>query len=158
MQIVEDRIIVPAAERFDSDGTPLVPVGSERSVRLDWEPGRFVRQVTIRTRYGRMDTREPVLTAPVPPAIVARGLGSDRLVLHIAHQKYGQGMPLFRQRAEWLRHGVDLSTQTACSWMGHLSRRIAPLIGAMRQQILAEPVLHLDDTPIKRWSRERRGT
>ncbi len=155
---VEERITLPAAELVDSDGTPLVPVGSERAERLDWEPGRFLRHVTIRTRYGRMATREPVVTAPVPPAIVARGLGTDRLVLHIAQQKYGMGLPLFRQRSEWLRHGVDLSTQTACSWMGHLSRRLAPLVGAIRQQILSQPVLHIDDTPLKRWSRERRDS
>lgn len=158
LETVEERITVPPADRVDADGTPLVPVGCERSARLDWQPGRFIRHVTIRTRYGRMDTREPVLTAPVPSAIVARGLGTDRLVLHIAHQKYGQGMPLYRQRGDWLRHGVDLSTQTACSWMGHLSNRLAPLTGAIRQQILAQPVLHLDDTPIRRWSRERRGS
>jgi hypothetical protein len=42
--------------------------------------------------------------------------------------------------------------------MGHLSRSLAPLIGAIRQQILSQDVLHLDDTPIKRWSRERRGS
>jgi transposase len=129
----------------------LVPVGTERAERLDWEPGRFIRRVTLRTRYGRMDSREPVITAPVPPAIVPRGLGGDRLVLHIAHQKYGLGLPLYRQRTEWLRHGVDLSTQTACSWMDHLARRLAGVVGAIRQQILAEPVLHLDDTPIRWW-------
>ena len=157
LEVVEERITLPAAERVDADGTPLVPIGVERCERLDWRPGSFLRLVTLRTRYGRMDTRESVITAPVPPAIVPRGLGADRLVLHIAHQKYGLGLPLFRQRSDWLRHGVDLSTQTACSWMGHLSRRLAPLVGAIRQQILAEPILHLDDTPLKRWQRGRSG-
>ena len=158
LRIVEERISIAAEERHDTDGTPLVPVGCERATRLDWIPGEFIRLVTIRTRYGRMDTREPVLTAPIPAAIVPRGLAADGLVVHIAHQKYGLGLPLYRQRTEWLRHGVDLSTQTACSWMGHLSRRLAPLVGAIRQQILSERVLHLDDTPIKRWTRARRGS
>lgn len=158
LETVEDRITLSPTELVDHDGTLLVPVGTERAERLDWEPGRFLRRVTLRTRYGRKDTREPVLTAPVPPAIVERGLGTDRLVLHIAHQKYGLGLPLYRQRGEWLRHGVDLSTQTACSWMGHLSRRLAPIVGAIRQQILSQPVLHLDDTPLKRWTGERRGS
>lgn len=89
LETVEDRITLSSSELVDHDGTLLVPVGTERAERLDWEPGRFLRRVTLRTRYGRKDTREPVLTAPVPPAIVARGLGTDRLVLHIAHQKYG---------------------------------------------------------------------
>lgn len=158
LQIVEERITLPPSTLIDADGTPLVPIGTERSERLDWEPGHFLRRVTLRTRYGRKDTREPAVTAPIPPAIVARGLGGDRLVLHIAHQKYGLGLPLYRQRGEWLRHGVDLSTQTACSWMGHLSRRLAPLVGAIRQQVLAQPILHLDDTPLKRWTGERRGS
>jgi transposase len=156
LEIVEERIVLPLAQRVDQDGTPLVPVGTERSERLDWQPGRFVKQVILRTRYGRMDTREPILTAPVPPTIVPRGLGGDRLVLHIAHQKYGLGMPLYRQRIEWLREGVDLSTQTACSWMDHLSRRLTSVVGAIRQQIFAQPVLHLDDTPIRWWRRGQR--
>ncbi len=156
LERVEERIEVPTHQRRDHDGTPLVPVGTERAERLDWVPGRFICRVTLRTRYGRMDTREPVLTAPVPPAIVPKGLGGDRLVLHIAHQKYGLGMPLYRQRTEWLRQGVALSTQTACSWMDHLSRRLAGVIGAVRQQILAQPVLHLDDTPIRWWKPGRR--
>lgn len=155
LERIEERVELPPERRRDHDGTPLVPVGTERAERLDWEPGRFIRRVTLRTRYGRMDTREPVLTAPVPPAIVPKGLGGDRLVLHIAHQKYGMGMPLYRQRIEWLRQGVALSTQTACSWMDHLSRRLTGVIGAVRQQILAHPVLHLDDTPI-RWRKPDR--
>lgn len=77
LQVIEERITLPPAQLIDADGAPLVPVGTERSERLDWEPGRFLRRVTIRTRYGRKDTREPVLTAPVPPAIVPRGLGAS---------------------------------------------------------------------------------
>ena len=111
---------------------PATIADIERCERLDWEPGHFLRRVTIRTRYGRKDTRESVITAPVPPAIVARGLGGDRLVLHIAHQKYGLGLPLYRQRSEWLRHGIDLSTQTACSWMRHLGTRLRGVAGAIR--------------------------
>ncbi|MBV9542409.1 MAG: IS66 family transposase, partial [Alphaproteobacteria bacterium] len=151
LDVVEERIELPTSQRVDHDGAPLVPVGTERAERLDWQPGRFIRLVTLRTRYGRMDTREPVITAPVPAAIVPRGLGGDRLVLHIAHQKYGLGLPLYRQRGDWLRDGVDLTTQTACSWMDHLARRLAGVVGAIRQQILAQPVLHLDDTPIRWW-------
>ena len=158
LQVVEERVTIPAEKLVDTDGTLLVPVGTERSSRLDWEPGHFYEHVTIRVRYGRMDSRQPVMTASVPPAIVERGLGGDNLVLHIAHQKYGQGVPLYRQRLDWLRQGVDLTTQTACSWMGHLSKRIAPVVGAIRQQIVNEPVLHVDDTPIKRWRRGKKGT
>ena len=156
LAVVEERIELTPAEHRDTDGSQLVPVGTERSSRLDWEPGRFVHHVTLRTRYGRRESREPVLTAPVPPAIVPRGLGGDRLVLHIAHQKYALGVPLYRQRSDWLHQGVDLSTQTACSWMGHLARRLDGLTGAIRQQILAWPILHLDDTPVKQLEHGRR--
>jgi transposase len=156
LAVVEERVELPPEKRRDHDGSLLVPVGTERSSRLDWEPGRFVHHITLRTRYGRRESREPVLTAPVPPAIVPRGLGGDRLVLHIAHQKYALGVPLYRQRSDWLRQGVDLSTQTACSWMGHLARRLDDLTGAIRQQILAQPILHLEDTPVKQVEHGRR--
>ncbi|MBA3708893.1 MAG: hypothetical protein H0W83_08760 [Planctomycetes bacterium] len=53
LKIVEERITVAPEERFDSDGTPLVPIGCERSWRLDWDPGHFIRQVTIRNAGGQ---------------------------------------------------------------------------------------------------------
>ena len=37
--------------------------------------------MTVRTRYGTPGTREAVVTTPVPPAIVPKGLGGDDLVL-----------------------------------------------------------------------------
>ena len=156
LDVVEDRIELAPAQRQDVDGTLLVPVGEERSVRLDYLPGRFLRRVLVRVRYGRRDTREPVLTAPIPPAIVDRGLPSDALVLQIAYAKYILGQPLHRQRIDWLRHGVELTVQTACGWMERLAVRLAGLAGAIRQQVLAEPYLHLDDTNMRLVVPERR--
>nr|MBA3587088.1 hypothetical protein [Chloroflexota bacterium] len=49
LAVVEERITLPPAELVNADGTPLVPIGTERCERLDWEPGRFLRRVTIRT-------------------------------------------------------------------------------------------------------------
>ena len=149
LDVVEDRIELAPAQRQDADGSVLVPVGEERSERLDFEPGRFLRRVQVRVRYGRRDTREPVVTAPIPPAIVARGLPCDRLVLQIAYAKYVLGQPLHRQRIDWLRHGVDLTVQTACGWMEQLANRLSGVVGAIRQQVLAEPYLHLDDTTMR---------
>jgi transposase len=156
-QVVE-TVTLPEAELRQPDGSLLVPVGHERAERLDWKPGQFIRVITHRVRYGERDTRAAVVTAPVPPSIVPKGLGGDRLVLHIAQSKYDLGLPLYRQRRDWLRQGVDLSTQTACSWMRHLGQRLEGVAGAIRQQILDQPILHLDDTPLKRWDPERRGS
>ncbi|MBA3847238.1 MAG: IS66 family transposase [Planctomycetes bacterium] len=150
LEVTERRIELPEAERRDSDGSELVPVGEERSEKLDFIPGRFRKLILVRVRYGRRDSRDPVRTAALPRFIVERGLATDELVLHIAHAKYAQALPLYRQRQEWLRHGVDLSVPTACSWMEHLSTRLVPLAGAIRQQVLSEPFLHLDDTPLKK--------
>lgn len=158
LETVTERITLEEDELRQADGSTLVPVGHERAERLDWEPGRFIRKVTVRTRYGTPDTREAVVTAPVPPAIVPKGLGGDNLVLHIAQAKYDLGLPLYRQRRDWLRQGVDLSTQTACSWLRHLGNRLEGVSGAIRQQILEQPVLHLDDTTLKRWDPNRKGS
>ncbi len=158
LEVITERVTIADADLVQPDGSTLVPVGHERAERLDWEPGRFIRRVTLRTRYGTSDTREAVVTAAIPPAIVPKGLGGDALVLHIAQAKYDLGLPLYRQRRDWLRQGVDLSTQTACSWMRHLGARLTGVAGAIRQQILDQPILHLDDTPLKRWDRGRRGS
>ncbi|MBA3845446.1 MAG: IS66 family transposase [Planctomycetes bacterium] len=149
LETTETRVELSEADRRMPDGSLLVPVGEERSERLDYIAGRFLRHVMVRVRYGERATRAPAVTAPIPPAIVPRGLATDRLVLHIAHQKYGLAMPLYRQRGEWLRLGVDLSTQTACSWLEHLSLRLMPIADAIRRQILTQPFLHLDETPVR---------
>ena len=150
LEVTEQRIELPEAERHDTDGSALVQVGEERSEKLDFIPGRFRKLIIVRVRYGRRDSRQPIVTAPLPRSIVERGLPTDELVLHVAHAKYTQALPLYRQRQEWLRHGVDLSVPTACSWMEHLSTRLDPVAGAIRQQVLSEPFLHLDDTPLKK--------
>ena len=149
LDYVEDRIELPVNQRRDADGMTLVPVGEERSERLDFEPGRFLRRIIVRIRYGRRDTREPIATAPVPMTIVERGLPCDRFVLQIAYAKYVLSQPLHRQRIDWLRHGVDLTVQTACGWMERLAVRLGGLAGAIRQQVLAQPYLHLDDTTMR---------
>lgn len=150
LEIIERRIELPESERRDDDGCELVPVGEERSEKLDYVPPRFRKLILIKIRYGRRDSRAPIRTAPSPQFIVERGLATDDLVLHIAYSKYAQALPLYRQRQDWLRLGVDLSVPTACSWMEHLSNLLEPLAGAIRQQVLGEPFLHLDDTPLKK--------
>ena len=50
-------------------------------------------------------------------------------MLHIAHQKYALGMPLHRQRQDWLRQGVDLSTATASFRERALAEEIAAAKG-----------------------------
>ena len=65
LETVTVHIILAEDELRKADGSTLVPVGHERAEKLDWEPGRFIRKVTVRTRYGTPDTRESLVSTPV---------------------------------------------------------------------------------------------
>lgn len=79
LEVTEQRIELPESERRDADGSELVPVGEERSEKLDYIPPRFRKLILVRVRYGRRDSRDPVKTAALPRFIVERGLATDAL-------------------------------------------------------------------------------
>ena len=57
---------LPAEFQIDSDGNPLVKMGTEQAEELVYTPGHcHIRRIT-RQRYGRSDTAEKVTIAPAP--------------------------------------------------------------------------------------------
>ena len=73
LRVVEQVVEAPASERIAADGTALILLGYEVSQREHLLPAELVRLVIKRERWGLPDTREEVIRAPVPPAIVPKG-------------------------------------------------------------------------------------
>lgn len=47
------------------------------------------------------------------------------------------------------RHGVKISRTTLAEWCGVIGLRLKPLVDALRDRLLAAPVLHADETPMR---------
>jgi len=137
----------PAACTCEICGGELVKIGEDVSERLDCEPVRFFVQRDIYPKYACRPCQR-VVAEPVAPAIIDRGRPSAALLAHIAVSKWVDHLPFYRQSAIYSRGGVTLSRGTLTEWGGRIGFALAPLAEASRTQLLQQPVLHADETPV----------
>jgi len=94
-------------------------IGFEESFQLGWRKGGPVRIVIARAKY--RDTTEPeaptIVTAPLPKRTFTRCLAAPSLLAKVIVDKYGDGLPLYRQEERFAREGLDLDRGTMCRWI-----------------------------------------
>jgi len=83
------------------------------------------------------------------PRIIEKGLASDRVVIDTVIAKYCDHLPLYRQEAMLEREaGVEISRATLDGWVMRVGELLAPLIEAMRGDLLRAPYLQADETTV----------
>ena len=73
---------------------------------------KHVRYVYACRRCEREEISTPVITAPIPASVLPGSPVSPSLMAYIMTQKYGAGLPLYRQEQQFKGLGIDLSRQT----------------------------------------------
>jgi transposase len=141
-------------ERCDLDnctcgrcGAELVTIGEDISEKLDCEPTRFFVRRQIRAKYACRSC-ETVSAAPVPASIIDRGIAAPGLLAQVLVAKYADHLPLYRQSEIYRRSGVELARSTLAEWIGVTGVALQPLVDALRAELIGEPVLHADETPV----------
>ena len=89
-----------------------------------------------------------VVTAQKPMAPIEKGLPGPGLLAQVVVSKYGDHLPLHRQKEIFQRQGVELSRQTMCDWMRACADLASPLYELMKQQVLGSKAMQTDDTPV----------
>src|SRR5215470_11245975 len=90
-----------------------------------------------------------VEAAPLPARIIDKSLVSDQIIIDTVVSKYADHSPLYRQSAILLREaGVDISRATMCGWVMRVGEMLQPVVGAMRQELLAGSYIQADETPV----------
>jgi hypothetical protein len=84
----------------------------------------------------------------VPAHIIDKGIPTAGLLAQVLIAKYADHMPLYRQESIFGRAGLALPRSTLAQWVGACGVRLQPLVEAMKEQLLARPVLHADETPV----------
>jgi transposase len=90
-----------------------------------------------------------VISAPKPPAPIAKGLPGPGLLAHIIVSKYADHLPLYRLTRILARQGVTLRRSTMCDWMAASGQVLQPLYQRMVSLALQSKWLHTDDTSVK---------
>jgi transposase len=111
---------------------------------------KHVRYVYACRHCEHEELETPIVTAPMPTPVYSGSLASPSLMAHIMNQKYGDGLPLYRQEKQFARLGVALSRQTIANWMIHGANQWLCLIyHRMHQLLLKQDILHADETTLQ---------
>jgi len=117
-------------------GKPLVSFpGTEDSEEIHYEV-RLVRRVHKRARYlptCHCGALPGIVTAPVPPKVIPKGLLSDGFWVELLLDKYLYQQPLYRLRQRLSLHGFDVSQGTLTGGL----QRLLPLVEPLYEGILA---------------------
>jgi len=149
LRAVEKIIPVAESDKIGPDGEPLVLTGYEISEKLDLIPEEIVRLVIKRERYGVKATRETVVTAAVEPCLVPKGKATDAFIHEIIVRKYLLGLPLYRQASDLNSRGAEVNDSWLVDCVKHAADHYRPIAEAIRDQVLNNPFVHADETPIR---------
>ena len=128
-------------------GASLVLIGEHVSEKLDCKPLEFFVQRDVYPQYA-CRACQTVSAEPVAPSIIDRGQAAPGLLAQVVTAKYVDHLPLYRQEAIYARSGIELGRSTMAEWIGAIGAALAPLTAALRAELLAQPVLHADETPM----------
>jgi transposase len=138
-------ILLPEEERFAEDGTPLKIVGYELSEKLSYEPAKTKVTVYKRAKYG-VDAGDYEKTAPPVPSIIPKGIATAELLASVVVEKYGYGMPLYRQEYKFDQMGVDLTRQTMARWVVKCADECMPVWNILSERLLECFYVSCDET------------
>ncbi|WP_280138164.1 IS66 family transposase [Allgaiera indica] len=80
------------------------------------------------------------------------------LLAHVLVSKFDDHIPLCRLNEIYARMGADVPASTLMGWCGRAMKVLGPLIERIETEVMAAPILHADDTPIRVLDRLRRDT
>jgi len=128
-------------------GCGLKRIGEDVSEKLDYAPGTFTVERHVRGKWACTQCRT-LVQAPVPAHVIDKGLATAGLMAHVTVAKYIDHQPLYRQEHILGRAGYAVPRATQAEWIGTIGVRLAPLVRAMREDLLGRRVLHADETPV----------
>lgn len=133
-------LVDPEMEALVATGEAEV-IGADVSSTLKYRRGSMVRFITEKPTYRVIKapdgTETTLVTAAMPPTIIARSIGTPSLYAHIATDKLERGLPLYRQEEEFADLGVSLDRGTMSRWLEELGGIVgATLVHAMREEAL----------------------
>jgi len=153
---VEVIIDIPEEHKHCGCGAELVRIDEEFSEKLDVIPPQLRVIRTVRPIYachvceGSGDEGRPaVRIAPMPAAIIDKGIASAGLLAYIVTSKFCDSLPLYRQQKQFARIGVEISRRTMADWMIATAEACAPLMKLLEAKVRAGPLLQLDETRLQ---------
>lgn len=107
-------------------------------------------QAAYECRKCKNDGVKVMVKAPLTKPVIPHSYASGDSVAHVMKEKFINGVPLYRQEAEWKRLGLELSRATMANWVIIASKEwLQPLKERMHELLLEENYVHSDETTIQ---------
>ena len=129
-------------------GCQLQRIGEDVSEKLDYTPGVFTVEQHVRGKWACRQC-ETLIQAPVPAQVIDKGIPTAGLLAHVMVAKFADHLPLYRQEKIFGRAGLVISRSTLAQWVGQTGVQLQPLVDALREAVLAQDVVHADETPVQ---------
>lgn len=132
----------------------LHQMGEDKSEKLEFIPAQVKVIETVRPKYAcracdKAGTQNHIKQQPAPDAIIPKSIATPSLLSQIITSKYQYGLPLYRQEALFKQYGIELSRKTMSDWMVKSAAACEPIWLRLKQLLLAQPVLHADETRLR---------
>jgi len=143
-QVIEPELVQAEPDQWKK-------IGEEVSRRLDYQPGRFFWQETVRPKYVRADQRTlPPVLAPAPAQVADHSLAAPGLLAQILVGKYCDHLPFYRQEQIFRqRHGVCISRQQMGQWTAQSVRLLSAISDFLKKQVRQSGYVQVDETPVR---------
>ena len=129
-------------------GCQLQRIGEDVSEKLDYTPGVFTVEQHVRGKWACRKC-ETLIQAPVPAQVIDKGIPTAGLLAHVMVAKFADHLPLYRQEKIFGRAGLTIPRSTLAQWVGQTGVQLQPLVDALREAVLAQKVVHADETPVQ---------
>jgi transposase len=151
---VEEIIIEP---QENTEG--LKCIGKEITDELELIPAKLFIKRYIRPKYIKSsdDEKTLILIGKLPSRPIGKCIAGVGLLSQILIDKYVDHLPIYRQLKRFEREGVKIPSSTIDSWQGLTSTLLEPLYECLKQFILAEGYLQVDETPTRVLDKTKKG-
>lgn len=134
-------------------GHELHQMGEDTSEKLEFIPAQIKVIEHIRPKYScrhceKHGTAVPIQQARLPAMPIEKGIATASLLSHLITYKYQYGLPLYRQESMFKQYGIALSRKTMSDWVLKSAQLLTPLYEKLTQVLLAQGVLHADETVV----------
>ncbi len=126
-----------------------VRIGCDRTEELDYRPASFLIREYVRPKYACPSCQSGVVQASLPARPIEKGRPGPGLLAHVVTSKYADHLPLYRIEQMLGRQGIDVSRRTLSEWNAAVADLLAPVVEAIRKQILASKWIQSDDTTLE---------
>lgn len=136
-------------------GSTMSRIGEETAEQLQIEPARLWVERHIRPKYacksceGVESEDKAVKIAAVAVQMIPKSFASPSLLAHVMIGKFCDALPFYRQEQQFKRYGIDLPRATMCNWALKTAERLKPLLEMLRLEVLASPVVNVDETTVQ---------